>query len=295
MKKTIIINGCDKNFYSYMVESLDSLVDLKLHEKAAIGILDLGLDFTQAQELKNKGYYVVKPTWTMSVPESIRKQHQLGLIARTDLRDYFPGYDVYLWFDADAWAQTPEFFYELTEGASNRGAALISENGPGYRKDFAYAKWWYGNMVASYGLMKGLYVASQPVFNIGIMALASNAPHWDVWKRYYQEFINTREKVNNQHSFNAAVRLENLDFHLAPARCNWITVLSDPTWNPETRMLCEPNKGSKPLSVIHMAGPNKSKIYNLRQTSGGMHMTSLTYKAIITNNSVSVKSQIENS
>ena len=263
-----------------MVESLDSLVALKLHEKSAIGILDLGLDFTQAQELKNKGFYVVKPTWTMSVPESIRKQHQLGLIARTDLRDYFPGYDVYLWFDADAWAQTPEFFYELTEGASNRGAALIAENGPGYTKDFAYAKWWYGNMVASYGLMKGLYVASQPVFNIGIMALASNAPHWELWKRYYQEFINTREKVNNQHSFNAAVRLENLDFHLAPSRCNWITVLSKPFWNSATKMLCEPHKKGLPLSVVHMAGPDKEKKYSLNRCSGGKITTSLKYKEI---------------
>ena len=44
-----------------------------------------------------------------------------------------------------------------------------------------------------------------------------------------------------------------------------------------------------------MAGPNKSKIYDLLQTSGGKHMTSLTYKAIIANNSESEKSQIANS
>jgi len=295
MIKVIIINGCDSGFFGMMKDSLDSLERLNLRVEADFGILDLGLLDEQVKYCEDRGYIIKKPHWTMSIPNELRKNHQLGLVARTDLREYFPGYDIYLWFDADAWAQTPEFFFELTEGASQRGAALIAENGPGYKKDFTYAKWWYGNMIAAYGLRKGLYVASQPVFNIGIMALASNAPHWDVWKRYYQEFINTREKVNNQHSFNAAVRLENLDFHLAPARCNWITVLSDPTWNPERRMLCEPNKESKPLSVIHMAGPNKSKIYNLRQTSGGMHMTSLTYEAIIANNSVSEKLQIENS
>lgn len=263
-----------------MVESLDSLVRLKLNEKAAIGVLDLGLDPAQIQELRDRGFNVVKPDWTMSVPASIRKKHQLGLIARTHLREYFPGYDVYMWFDADAWAQTPEFFHELTEGALNRGAALIAENGSGYKKDFTYAKWWYGNMIAAYGLIKGLYAASQPVFNIGIMALSSNAPHWEAWKRYYQEFIDKRKRVNNQHSFNAAVRLEKLDFHLAPARCNWITVLSDPYWNPEIQMLCEPNSRATPLSVIHLAGPDKSKDYILKQIKGGSYTTKLTYETI---------------
>ena len=281
MNKVIIINGCDSGFFGMMKDSLDSLERLNLRVEADFGILDLGLLDEQVKYCEDRGYFIKKPHWTMSIPNELRKNYQLGLVARTDLREYFPGYDIYLWFDADAWAQTPEFFYELTEGASNRGAALIAENGPGYTKDFAYAKWWYGNMVASYGLMKGLYVASQPVFNIGIMALASNAPHWELWKRYYQEFINTREKVNNQHSFNAAVRLENLDFHLAPARCNWITVLSDPAWNPETRMLCEPNEDAAPLSVIHLAGPDKSKEYDLKQTNYGSYKTRLTYNEII--------------
>jgi len=43
-----------------------------------------------------------------------------------------------------------------------------------------------------------------------------------------------------------------------------------------------------------MATPNKSKICNLCQTSGGTHMTCLTYIAIIANNSESEKSQIAN-
>lgn len=264
-----------------MIESLDSLHLLNLEREADFGILDLGLSDDQSLILKNRGYLVRTPRWTMNIPNSIRKPHQLGLVARTDLREYFPGYDVYLWFDADAWAQTPEFFYELTQGALKHGAAIIRENGSGYRKDFMYAKWWYGNMVASYGLVKGLKAALQPVANIGIMALSSNAPHWEVWKKYYQKFINKRGKVNNQHSFNAALVLEKLDYYCAPARCNWITVLSDPYWNPQTEMLCEPNQVATPLSVIHLAGPEKSKKYNLKQTGGGFYTTKLTYYEIV--------------
>ena len=138
--KNIIINGSDSKFFNLMMESINSLISLKLQEKADFGILDLGLNEFQVKELQKLGFIVVKPAWTMNVTVNIRRQHQLGLVARTHLREYFPGYDVYLWFDADAWAQTPEFFHELTEGALNRGAALIAENGSGYKKDFTYAK-----------------------------------------------------------------------------------------------------------------------------------------------------------
>jgi hypothetical protein len=216
----------------------------------------------------------------MSIPKENRREHQLGLVARTVLREYFPGYEVYLWFDADAWAQTPEFFYALTDGARKFGAAVIFEDGTGYKKDFAYAKWWYGNMVAAYGFTKGLKIALQPVINIGILALSADAPHWDAWIKYYTLFIQKRKKANNQHSFNAAVVLEKLPFYKAPARCNWITVLSDPVWNPQTKMLCEPNSELNPLSVIHLAGPNKGKIYDLYKTCGGKYQTPLTYEKI---------------
>lgn len=281
MKKNLIINGCDSAFYSFMESSLDSLVRLGLDKNADIAILDLGLTHAQVATLTKRGFKVKKPKWSFAIAKENRKEHQLGLVARTALREYFPGYEVYLWFDADAWAQTPEFFYELTEGARKYGAAVICENGSGYKKDFAYTKWWYGNMIAAYGLIKGIKIAVQPVINIGILALSASAPHWDSWIKYYKIFIERRKKANNQHSFNAAIVLDKLPFYMAPARCNWITVLSDPIWNPKTKMLCEQNKLAIPLSVVHLAGPDKNKAYTLRQTSGGTFKTKLTFNEII--------------
>lgn len=279
-KSTIIITGCDAKFFPFMEECLNSLVALNLDSRADIAVLDLGLTPEQVAMLQARGFAVKVPEWTMKVPDEIRVQHQLGLVARTGLREYFPGYNVYLWFDADAWAQTPEFFDELVEGAKAKGAGVIRENGSNYKQDWVYTKWWYGNMVASYGFIKGLKVATRPVINIGILSLSDTAPHWDAWVRYYQEFINRRGRVNNQHSFNAALELEHLPSHLAPARCNWITTLSDPYWNPETKMLCEPNAGAKPLSVVHMAGPDKKKTYQLKMPAGGVFPTDLTYNTI---------------
>jgi hypothetical protein len=46
-------------------------------------------------------------------------------------------------------------------------------------------------------------------------------------------------------------------------------------------MLCEQNKLAIPLSVVHLAGPDKNKAYTLRQTSGGTFKTKLTFNEII--------------
>src|SRR6185369_6444697 len=119
-----------------------------------------------------------QPTWTLPVPEDKRVPHDVGLVARTALRDYFPGYEVYLWFDADAWAQTPEFFDLFTEGAKAKGAAIVRENGTGMKRDWLYNRWWYGHMMAAYGPLGGIKAAYPPAINIGILALSANAPHW---------------------------------------------------------------------------------------------------------------------
>jgi hypothetical protein len=281
MKQTIVITGCDAKFYPYMEECLNSLVEMNIDAKADIAILDLGLSADQVNILKSRGFIVKTPTWPSYVSEEAKKMaHQIGLVARTALREYFPGYSVYLWFDADAWAQTPEFFDTLVGGALDKGAAVIRENGSNYKRDFMYTKWWFGNMMTAYGVMNGLKVCFKPSINIGILALSDKAPHWEAWIRYYQEFIRKRGKVNNQHSFNAALELEHLPHFLAPARTNWITTLSTPMWNSELNMVCEPNKGAIPLSVIHLAGPKKDAPYALKTTAGGEISTPLTYNVI---------------
>ncbi len=281
MKSTIVLTGCDAKFYPYMEECLHSLLDMGIDSKADIAILDLGLTQQQVQSLSAMGFMVKVPTWPSYVPDEVRKvPHQIGLVARTALRDYFPGYEVYLWFDADAWAQTPEFFDALVTGARANGAAVIREDGSNYKRDFMYSKWWFGNMITSYGVMNGLKIGVKPAINIGILALSSKAPHWEQWIDYYQQFISKRGKVNNQHSFNAALEIERLDHYKAPARCNWLPTLSTPMWNSDRKMVCEPNKGAYPLSVIHLAGPNKDVPYALKTTAGGVLETPLTYTAI---------------
>ena len=276
---TVIVTGGDAAFFCLMQQAIESLIALGLREDAQLGVLDQGLLPGQVRWLTERGCRVVPATWNIDVPIGLRRQAQVGLVARTSLRDYFPGFEVYVWFDADAWAQTREFFDRMVDGARRHGAALVRENGRGYRRHTLYSRWWYGHMILQCGPWDGMRIARKPSINIGVMALAAHAPHWARWRELYAQFIARSGKVNlDQHAFNAAVDLHGLPHALVPSRCNWIPRLSVPVWNPRTGYLHEP--GGEPLSVVHLAGADKTRPYRLTSLEGERIGTALTFDAL---------------
>ena len=281
MKKTIIVTGGDSKFFALLFAALRSLRTNAILDSYDFGILDQGLDDTQKDQLSQLGCAVVMPTWTLPVPPALRKLANIGLVARTALRDYFPGYELYIWFDADAWMQTPEFIEAFISGARDHGAAVVTENGKGYRKTLREQKWWLGNMFAAYGLSEGAKCCLAPSVNIGVLCLTSTAPHWDSWVRLYTQALERTGKVNlDQHAFLAAICIDRLDTALLPARFNWLPRLSHPLWDDERKVLCEPVTPYRPLSVVHLAGPEKEHPYRIKSLKGGSLVTSLTYSAM---------------
>jgi hypothetical protein len=281
VSREIIITGGDAQFFPFMFAAIGSL---RSHTETAardLGVIDQGLTEEQRARLAALGCKVVQPEWTLPVPQHARHMRNIGLVARTALRDYFPGYRIYLWFDADAWMQTPEFVKAYIDGARRSGAAVATEDGPGYRKNWSDRKWWAGNMIASFGLLDGLRCALVTSINIGVLCLKDTAPHWDSWRRLYIRALERTGKVNmDQHAFCAAIHLDGLPTSFLPARFNWLPHLSCPVWDAEKKMLCEPVSPHRPLSVIHLAGPRKDRPYQLERLSGGSFATALTYPAM---------------
>ncbi len=281
MRREIIITGGDANFFRWMIAALTSL---RAHPELArrdFGVIDQGLEAGQVTQLLALGCRIVRPEWTLPVPQEKRLLRNIGLVARTALRDYFPGYSLYLWFDADAWVQTPDFAAIYFAGAHGQGAAVARENGARYRRPFSDRKWWAGNMVGAFGVRDGLRLSLQPSINIGVLCLKDTAPHWNAWIRAYAHALERTEKVNlDQHAFLAAAYLGNLPTAFVAARYNWLPHLSCPVWNRETRQLCEPSAPYQPLSVLHLAGPHKDRPYRIPVLGGGTFDSSLSYPAI---------------
>src|SRR3546814_1053768 len=72
-----------------------------------IGFFDLGLTAAQRDWVTPRVAKCVVPGWDLDVPETWRsgKLHYRALTVRPFLPQHFPGYDVYIWIDADVWLQ----------------------------------------------------------------------------------------------------------------------------------------------------------------------------------------------
>jgi hypothetical protein len=276
--KTIVITGGDGGFFQFISETILSLQGLQTQRGFDLGVLDQGLSSEQLDWLGARGVQSVKPEWDDDIPQNLRDPRAIGLVARSELRDYFPGYSSYLWFDADAWAQTPEFFDTYICAAETVGAAVATEGHPAYRPTLAERRWWAANLIYLYGAA-GLGLAIQPSINIGLLALSDTAPHWKAWKDRYRQTIAKRGKLNmDQHAFHAAVHLDDLPTLKLHPRHNWICTLATPVWNPVSKKFCDPVAPHAPISVLHLAGPNKRRLYDIK---GLAAQSELTYPAYL--------------
>jgi hypothetical protein len=279
-KTAILVTGADERFADFMFDALDSLLACGVLDQVQIGVLDFGLSTSRLRDLDRFAPEIVKPRWPHFVPRGLQDRQQLGLISRPFLRDLFPGYQVYVWFDADAWAQDPSFLQRYVHGAQQRGAAVALENGWGYRKSSREKTWWFGNLIRTFGPTRGIQLCLRTSLNIGILALSSAAPHWDAWSRRYAESIDRTGKLTlDQHAFYAAVHLDKIDTSFLAASDNWQPILSVPAWDEAELCLCEPGPYPTKISIIHLAGPDKERLYQL----GGRRSraTTLRYRGLL--------------
>jgi hypothetical protein len=283
--KTIIMTGGTEEFYPFVRECVDSLIDVGVLERADLGLIDHGWTPEQVASFRGQAKTIVKPTYAdlgMRIPENLQLARSLNLVARSDLPSVFPGYDVYLWFDADAWAQTADFFDVYVDAAARTGFAVAKDEGYGYKVSAEDRRWWVGNYMLGFGVIDGLRGGLlNKAVNIGMVAIHRDAPHWARYRQRHQATIDKTGKINlDQHACHAALVLDKLPVEYVPATCNWQTTLSMPQWDPKARVLREPRPGGEVLSVIHLAGKNKRDIQTLRTTDGGTTESALTYHAI---------------
>jgi hypothetical protein len=283
--RAILVTGSDHHYYRYLIAAIDSLLEMRCSELADISVIDFGLLPDQRSEIMSRGLPIRK----ISKIEDPRKSASLRtvdtglvLLPRMDLRDHFPGYDVYVWMDADLWVQTCDFLEPFIEGARLRGAAVCLENGPGYRFTEIEERWWRGQMVPLFGRIRGTYLGLLTSINIGVMALAAKAPHWDIWKRRYHQAVARLDRLDvDQHAFFAALYLDRLDVKFLPAHYDWICTLSTPIFDSQKSLFCIPDGGSNPISILHLAGPAKEREYEVPLLSGGKVLTKFTRDAAL--------------
>lgn len=278
---TVLVTGADAGYFPLLRDALDSVRRFPQAARLDVGVLDFGFDDQQRDWLDSLGVRVVVPEVRLDVPKELHRQRDLGYLTRPYLDHYFPGYDRYLWLDADTWVQTWEAIEQLVAGADSAGLAIAHETERSYRFQAWLSAWTAKHYLLGYGPVAGTrLILRRDRVNNGVFCLRRDAPHWAPWRTAMQAAVERSGNVlpHDQFALNQVLLLGRLPAVVLPPTVNWICDRGVPMWDATRSLFCVPRPPYDPISVMHLAGARpKQERYRLGTTDGGSLITGLRF------------------
>ena len=291
-----IVSAADAKYWDLLDDLLLSWREGPFARGLGFAVLDVGLTSEQRARLDALGVARAEPGWDFTVPWRDKlPDHARSLHARPFLPRYFPGSDLYLWIDADAWIQDDRVLRLLIEPAAAGKLAIVQESDRGYWTSYKPPKLWGQNQKAfafGWGWNAGYRLGRNPILNGGVWALAADAPHWAAWQRAMRLAFERRRlrvppasdmslQILEQTAQNYVVFHDKLPATFLPAYCNWFCAKGHPLWDERRHALVEPHAPHETLGIVHLAGKGmKDRVFTLKTLQGGTVETRLTRSAI---------------
>lgn len=237
----------------------------------AIGCLDVGLSEESRASLASQGVHIVEPQWDLPVEKAMRERtpHLRSLTARPFLPAYFPGYELYLWIDSDAWVQERFIFDWFLHAAKDGALAAAPEFDRSYNQRIGHP-WKIDRLRRYYGENAASSILVNIYLNAGVFALRADAPHWAHWAKHFDAGLRATKGtlVCDQTALNHAIWSHSLPVHPLPSTCNWLCHLALPAFDVRKQKFCDPLFPHQPLGVLHLTANTKDLRVVLNQESG---------------------------
>lgn len=287
----IIVTASDDTYLPLVLDLLRSLRRLKPSVSFDIGMLDLGLSENAKSQLAafDVTFKMAKADIDYPGREAWEKQAPFyrAMTSRPYLRDYFPGYDSYMWMDADSWAQNAEAIETMLPASTSDDALYVASE-----LDRDYLPYFQGSQPWEYHFKwyKAHFddaivgrIFPRPMLNSGVMALSPRSPVWDHWAKVFTDCLERlpqlgRENfMSEQLSLNVALHLGNLPFKVMPAEFNWLSLYALPIVDDVTSHYLRPTVPRTEISIIHITHQKKLRELDLATTSGKTLKRVLTF------------------
>ena len=261
MVRTLAVTAANESFAPLLRGLVGSLRQWPKTPITDLACFDLGLEKDSRRWIASEARAVVKPGWDLPVDRRIRAERpeHRALTVRPYLRDYFPGYDVYFWLDADLWVQQKASLGAYVKGARKSGLAVAVQDHPAYVHQDSLVRQREAHLRAYYGGLADRPLLTKRYFNPGVFAMAANAPHWESWAKWLRSGIeNTQGRlVNDQTAINHAIWTDRLPVAALPALSNWCCHLAAPHFDPARGRLVEPGGRGRPIGIVHLTAHTK--------------------------------------
>ena len=286
LPRVLIVTASDSRFMGFLRDMLDSLAPVLARPNVDLACFDLGLDAADWAELESLGAAIRVPGGHLGQSAERHGAALCSFLARPFLREYFPGYDVYVWIDSDVWLQDAGVLDDYIAGAVSHGLAVTHEEERAYRFQPWLFGWTAKHFLLGYGPLTGAWLLSRPHVNAGFFALHATAPHWEDWARRYRAAIRRTGALvpHDQFALNHALHArDGRPARLLDPGCNWICERGPPMWNDAAGAFCRPYAPFDPIAALHLAGPGKRTAYRIGRTGGGSFTTLVRRGASPTN------------
>jgi hypothetical protein len=283
----VIVLAADQKFFSLLQGCLASIRDQPQAQSAKLAFFDVGCTPEQLSWIRPRVDIIKEPEWEFEfAARDLAPQYARGLLARPFLRKYFPGFEFYLWLDADAWVQDWAAIELFLAGAKKRtGLAIVPEVDRGSRLQYGLLPNYWRKVASWYSASFGEQVAkefcSYPLLNAGAFAIHCEAPHWDVWKQTLENAIQRNcGLISDQMALNYAVYGNGLfdRTEMLPSWCNWTCHFGWPAWDPSRSKFIEPYLPHRDIGIIHFT-EKKPTQKMLRTITGDEVSVSVLYPA----------------
>jgi lipopolysaccharide biosynthesis glycosyltransferase len=281
--KAVIVTAADEKYAPLLRDLLSSIEPHCISLKIDTACLDLGLAPETRDEMSAKVDRLVAPHWPFKPhPVFNNDPRHLSRAARPFMPDLVPGYDVYVWLDADVWAQSATGLQWLVEAALTADIAAAPTLHRAYEFSQRDLSWLFERFRMAHDDDTARKLISLPYVNAGVLAVRAGSPFW---RRYAERFQAALDRwkgnfLSDQAVVNATIHLDAVRLQPLPCRVNWLCHLAPPVWDPDTRRLCEPSLPYEPIHIVHNTFDNKAAVVPLRDVNGQPRKTRLTYSAI---------------
>ena len=203
MKKNVIVTGSDKNYYPFLKNLVDSLINSSSLDTCDLCILDVEKNSNYLDEIENKITKKIKVDFSLKILFKDRQDWFKLLTERPFIQDYFPGYEKYIWMDADTEVLDSDGIKNIIQASQDKDLAIAPEINESYvfkntkfgikkifKSFYKISGWSFKNYNKYFSNSIGEDLFFKPLFNNGVFCLKSNSNLWDLWKLEYQNALN---------------------------------------------------------------------------------------------------------
>ncbi len=237
-----------------------------------ICILDVGMSGEQIETLRPLVTLIKAAEWPKKIPaHRVRGRDFIkACVNRPFLKDYFPGYDLYFWMDADTWVQSWKPLEYFIEGAMRKKICLTSQSDRAYQKGMR-VKWllglpwkvrsfYYSNARIAFGGALAREIFPYHVVLAGAFCLHADAPHWEKWQELILKALEKgRPFTAEQLTLGVMTHIEKFPVEILPAWCHWLCEVK-PLWDESGKRWVEPFLPHEELGILHLSGYDKMRV-----------------------------------